>query len=106
MALVLESAFQECYACAFLPEATHKIRLGWRRTIKAYKLATINYKPLQSANSIDASARARCQLEAAPAHVDGHGASLPVSNGPLARVTSPGEPGLLSLGTGSAALAL
>ena len=54
----------------------------------------------------DASARARCQLEAAPAHVDGHGASLPVSNGPLARVTSPGEPGLLSLGTGSAARAL
>ena len=62
MALVLESAFQECYACAFLPEATHKIRLGWRRTIKAYKLATINYKPLQSATSIDASARARCQI--------------------------------------------
>ena len=52
MALELGAGSQECDACAVLAEAASQaIRIGWRRTIKAYKLATTNYnlKPLQSA---------------------------------------------------------
>ena len=52
MALELGAGSQECNACAVLAEASQAVRIGWRWTIKAYKLATTNYKPLQSAKEL------------------------------------------------------
>ena len=48
MALDLGAGCQECDACAVLAEASQTIHIRWRRTIKAYKLATIRYKAQKS----------------------------------------------------------